>query len=63
VNAWLLGSVFWSGTCTYVINGTSRIDGSVGCGRLSISAAAGAGLGVGSDFGVSTALVEALLVE
>jgi hypothetical protein len=62
-NDWMLGSVFWSGTCTYVVNGTSRIDGSLACGNLSISSAAGAGIGVGSDFGVSTALVEALLIE
>ena len=63
IHAWLLGSIAWSGTCTYAINGTSAIDGSVACGTLSVSAAAGAGIGVGSDFGVNTATVEAVLIE
>ncbi len=63
IHTWLLGSIAWSGTCTYAINGTSAIDGSVACGTLSVSAAAGAGIGVGSDFGVNTATVEAVLIE
>lgn len=63
VSAWLLGSVFWPGTCTDSFNGTSTIDGTLSCGTLSISAGAGAGTAVGSDFGISTALVEAILVE
>ena len=61
--AWLLGSVFWAGTCTDRVNGTSTLDGTISCGMLSISAAAGARTAVGSDYGISTALVEANLVE
>jgi hypothetical protein len=60
---WLLGSVFWPGTCTYTVNGNSTIDGTISCGTLTVSAAAGAGIAVGSDYGISTALVEAVLVE
>ena len=60
---WLLGSVFWAGTCTDAVNGTSTIDGTLYCATLSLSAAAGAGIAVGSDYGVSTALVEAILLE
>jgi hypothetical protein len=63
VHAWLLGSIYWSGACTYAINGTSVIDGSLACGPLTISAGVGAGIGVGSDFGISTATVEAILIE
>ncbi len=63
VRAWLLGSIYWPGTCTYAINGTSTIDGALACGTLSISAAAGAGTGVGSDYGIGTATVEAVLIE
>ncbi len=63
VHAWLLGSIYWSGTCTYAINGTSVIDGSLACGSLTISAGVGAGIGVGSDFGIGTANVEAILIE
>jgi hypothetical protein len=60
---WWLGSVFWPATCSYAVNGTSTLDGSLSCGTLSVSAAAGAGTAVGSDYGISTALVEAVLVE
>jgi hypothetical protein len=60
---WLLGSVFWPGTCTDSVNGTSMIAGTIQCGTLSISAAAGAGLAIGGDYGISTALVEAVLIE
>src|SRR5438552_4273867 len=60
---WLLGSIYWAGTCTDTVNGSSTIDGTVSCGSLSVSAAAGAGTAVGSDYGISTALVEAVLVE
>ena len=60
---WLLGSLFWPGTCTDVVNGNSTIDGTLFCGNLAVSAAAGARTAVGSDYGVSTALVEAVLVE
>ena len=60
---WLLGSIYWPGTCTDTVNGTSRIDGTLNCGTLSVSAAAGAGIAVGSDYGISSAVVEAVLVE
>ncbi|HEY0830090.1 MAG TPA: pilus assembly protein TadG-related protein [Candidatus Dormibacteraeota bacterium] len=60
---WLLGSVFWPGTCTDTVNGTSTVAGTIRCGTLTVSAAAGAGTAVGGDYGVSTALVEAVLVE
>jgi hypothetical protein len=61
--AWLLGSAFWPGTCTYAVNGTNSIAGAISCGTLSVSAAAGAGTAVGADYGISTALTEAVLVE
>ncbi|HLQ16978.1 MAG TPA: pilus assembly protein TadG-related protein [Candidatus Eisenbacteria bacterium] len=60
---WLLGSVYWPGTCTDTVNGTSTIAGSVFCGNLTISAAAGAAIAIGGDYGIGTALVEAVLVE
>jgi hypothetical protein len=60
---WLLGSVYWPGTCTDTVNGTSTIAGTVFCGSLSVSAAAGAGTAVGGVYGVGTALAEAILVE
>ena len=62
-SSWLLGSIFWSGACTDAVNGTSTIAGSLACGSLSISAGVGAGTAVGGDYGVSTATVEAILVE
>jgi hypothetical protein len=60
---WLLGSIYWPGTCTDTVNGTSTIDGTLSCGSLSVSAAVGAGTAVGGDYSISTALVEAVLVE
>ncbi len=60
---WLLGSIYWAGTCTDKVNGTSGIDGTISCGTLSVSAAAGAGTAVGTDYGIGTAVVEAVLVE
>ena len=62
-NAWLLGSIYWPGTCTYADNGTTMIAGAISCGTLSLSASAGAGTTVGSDAGVATGLVEAILIE
>jgi hypothetical protein len=62
-NHWLLGSVYWPGTCTDDVNGTSTIAGTLSCGTLSISAAAGSTNSVGSNYGINTALVEAVLVE
>lgn len=62
-NAWLLGSVYWPGTCTDSVNGTSTLVGTIACGTLSVSAGVGAGTAVGSDYGINTALVEAELVE
>lgn len=60
---WLLGSVYWPGTCTDTVNGTSTIAGTFFCGSFSISAAAGAGTAIGGPYGISTSLVEAILVE
>ena len=62
-DAWLLGSTYWPGTCSFVDNGTSMLAGTISCGTLSISAAAGGGIAVGSDAGINTALVESVLVE
>jgi hypothetical protein len=45
------------------VNGSSTIDGTIACGSLSVSAAAGVGIAVGSDYGINTALVEAILIE
>jgi hypothetical protein len=61
--AWLLGSIYWPGACTDAVNSTSTIAGSVSCGTLAMSAGAGAATAVGSDAGISTALVEAVLIE
>ena len=63
VTHWLLGSVYWPGTCTDSVNGASAIAGTVFCGNLSISAAVGAGTAIGGTYGISTALAEASLVE
>ena len=63
VMSWLLGSIDWPGGVTYRANGTSTIAGAISCGTLSISAAGGAGTAVGGDYGISTATVEATLVE
>jgi Putative Flp pilus-assembly TadE/G-like len=60
---WLLGSVYWPGTCTDTVNGTSTIAGTLFCGSLSISAGAGAGTAIGGDYGIATSLVEAILIE
>jgi hypothetical protein len=60
---WLLGSIYWPGACTDTVNGTSTIAGTLDCGSLSISAGAGAGTAVGGNYGIGTALVEAILVE
>ena len=62
-HAWLLGSVYWPGACTDSVNGTSMVAGSMSCGTLTMSAAVGAATAVGSDAGISTALVEAVLIE
>jgi len=63
VKSWLLGSIDWPGTCTYQANATASIAGSVACSSLTISAGVGAGIAVGSDAGISTATVEAVLIE
>lgn len=62
-NAWLLGTIDWPGTCTVVVNGTSTIAGAVACGTISIQASAGASTAIGSDAGINTATVEAILIE
>lgn len=64
--AWLLGSVSWpgSGACTILFNGTSTIAGALTCTTLSLQGvAAPTGIAVGSNYGVNTALAEAVLVE
>jgi hypothetical protein len=61
-NHWLLGSVYWPGTCTDTVNGTSTIAGTLTCGSLTISAASTA-TAVGGSYGINTALVEAVLIE
>jgi hypothetical protein len=61
--SWLLGSVSWPGTCNIQVNGTGTVAGNIACGALSVTAAVGAGIAVGSDSGIGTALVEAVLVE
>ena len=61
--AWMLGSVYWPGTCTFADNGGSMIAGTVSCGSLTVSAAAGSGTAVGGDYGINTAIAEAVLVE
>ncbi|TAN34454.1 hypothetical protein EPN29_03565 [bacterium] len=63
VNAWLLGSVYWPGTCTDDVNGTSTIAGAISCTSLSISAGAGAATAIGGDYGINTASAEAILIE
>jgi hypothetical protein len=60
---WLLGSIFWPGTCTDTVNAASTIDGTIACGTLTVSAGAGVGIAVGSDYGINTAIVETVLVE
>ena len=63
--SWLQGSINWpsADTCTIQTNGTSTIAGTLACGSLSITAAAGGTTTVGSDFGINTAVVEAVLIE
>ncbi|MGH7765155.1 MAG: hypothetical protein ACREOM_12150, partial [Candidatus Dormibacteraceae bacterium] len=63
VHDWLFGSIFWPGRCTDTVNGNSTIAGTVQCGILSISAGPGTGTAIGGDYGISTALVEAVLIE
>jgi hypothetical protein len=61
--SWLLGSISWPGTCTVQVNGTGTIAGTIACGPLSLTGGAGAGIAVGSNSGINTALVEAVLIE
>ena len=61
--AWLLGSIYWPGTCAYTDNGGSMIEGNIACGALTVAESSISAAAVGSDYGVSTALVEAVLVE
>lgn len=59
---WLLGSIYWPGTCTDEVNGTSTIAGTLTCGSLTISESSTT-TAVGGSYGINTALVEAVLVE
>jgi hypothetical protein len=63
--SWLQGSINWpsADTCTIQTNGSSTIAGTLACGNLSITAAAGGTTTVGSDSGINTAVVEAVLIE
>jgi hypothetical protein len=61
--AWLLGTISWPGTCSIQVNGTGTIAGDLACGTLSLTAGAGAGIAVGSNAGINTALFEAVLIE
>jgi hypothetical protein len=45
------------------VNGTETIAGDLACGTLSLAAGAGAGIAVGSNSGINTALFEAVLIE
>jgi hypothetical protein len=62
-DAWLLGTVTWPGACAIQVNLTSTIAGDIACGTLSLTAGVGAGIAVGSNSGINTALVEAVLIE
>jgi hypothetical protein len=63
--SWLLGTINWpsTDTCTIQTNGTSTIAGVLACGSLSITAGAGGTTTVGSDYGINTAVAEAVLIE
>jgi len=61
--SWLLGSIHFPGRCAYSANATSQIAGALRCGSLLLDASGGNTIAVGSDAGISTALVEAVLVE
>jgi hypothetical protein len=61
--AWMLGSVSWPGTCQWGPSGASAIDGAVSCGTFRFTAATSNQATIGGDFGVSTALTEASLIE
>jgi hypothetical protein len=61
--SWLLGSIYFPGSCLYSANATSQIAGAISCGSLLLDASGGNTSAVGSDAGINTALVEAVLVE
>ena len=63
--AWLLGTINWpaTATCTIQTNGTGTIAGALTCGSLTMTAVVGAATAIGSDAGINTAVVEAVLVE
>jgi hypothetical protein len=60
---WLLGTISWPGPCAIQVNRTNTIAGALACDTLSLTAAAGVGIAVGSDYGINTALAEAILIE
>ena len=63
--SWLQGSINWpsAATCTIQTNGTGTIAGTLACGTLTITAAAGGTTTIGSDSGINTAVAEAVLIE
>ena len=61
--SWLLGSIYFPGSCSYSANATSQIAGTINCASLTLDASGGNTSAVGGGAGISTALVEAILVE
>ncbi|MHB8611099.1 MAG: hypothetical protein ACYDAL_01560 [Candidatus Dormibacteraceae bacterium] len=61
--SWLLGSIYFSGSCSYSANATSQIAGTLSCASLSLDASGGNTSAVGGEAGINTALAEAILVE
>jgi hypothetical protein len=61
--AWMLGTVSWPGQCFWGPNAASAIAGAVSCGTFQFNNGTSNLATIGSDFGVNTALSEALLVE
>jgi hypothetical protein len=59
--SWLLGSIHFPGRCAYSASLTSQIAGAIRCGSLLLDG--GISIAIGGDAGISTALVEAVLVE
>jgi hypothetical protein len=61
--SWLLGTISFPGSCSFYAVLTSQIAGAIRCGSLTIEAGPGNTVAVGSDAGINTAVVEAILVE
>jgi hypothetical protein len=61
--AWILGSISWPGACFWGPNAASAIDGAVSCGTFRFNNGTSNQAVIGTDYGINTALSEALLVE